>query len=696
MNLRPSGTASLIARTFGLRVPIGALALFGSFAACDEPLAGSTVAALLLLGRGLRAAARSHDAQRALGFQIDHLDTLLRAAQHDNATLKGRFAQAQHEAVQSARAAALDDNLRVLQRAQRKIVSCIQALSNGLDPETDPTRPLRSVAETFALVAHDVLDSSAPADRNITFDEDTVDLRELIDGVALLAAPIAASRQVRLQVCIDRSVAARILADRARLGQVIFNLLAYATEAASHGIVTLSARAESLNAGAQRIVIGINGAAASAANAESHASRSSAHPAVAKSADTREHPDLALARVIARKMNGDITILEGKRVGVCIALHAPFTIERHEWHAHSRERRWACVDLDSYADRQAICEALRKLGVATLPSDARPPVRIDFRFVEAGLAPSAHGERHLIAVTRDALPGGMREHNGNIELSLNPVSWTALRRICDTCGDVSGASSERAVPLHPRFHPVSRQPVVLVVDDNDVNRKVLARQLDVLGYRCVSTSSGEEALGVLGRERVDLLITDLQMPGMSGVELARHVHASSGVSGPTMPIVLLTANPDTQLSARDRALFGAILVKTFGLNALEAALERLHLAAPATVPLEKYDFTALDSLAAQGVDIDGLLRDWQQSMNDDLLHLDRHRASGDKQGTRRALHKLAGAVGIVGNHGLMNALQHASAAQEPIDDALLDGLVARIRAQMNDLGGRGSRRQSGK
>jgi CheY-like chemotaxis protein len=704
MNLRSSGTASLLARTFGLRVPIGALALFGSFAAYDEPLAGSTVAVLLLLARGLRAAAHSLDAQRVLERQIDDLCTLLRTAQQDNATLKTEFAQAQHEAAQTARAAELDGYHRVLRRAQRKIVLCARALSNGLDPETDTARPLHRAAETFALIAQDVLDDIAPAERDIVFDEDAVDLRELIDGVALLVAPVAACRQVRLQVCVDRSVAARVLADRARLGQVMFNLLVYTIEAAGQGVVTLSARAESLNAGAQRIVIGINGAAAaSAADAEARSPRSGAHPALMESVDVHEHPDLALARVIARRTGGDLTILEGKRVGVCIALHAPFTVERHEWPAQGHERRWACVDLESYADRQAICEPLRKLGIATLPSGAKPPVRIDYRFVEAGQAPSEHDEKRLIVVTRDALPGGMRDRDGIIELSLNPVSWTALRRICDARIEMAGVSSGRAVPLQAaQFNPASRRPGVLVVDDNDVNRKVLARQLDVLGFRCVSASSGEEALGVLGRESIDLLITDLQMPGMNGVELARRVRAATGASGRAVPIILLSANPDTQPSARDHALFDAILVKASGMNALGAALAQLlptlaqHVAAaPAATCLEQYDFTALDSLAAQGVDIDALLRDWQQSMRDDLDHLDHCRTSGDEQGTRRALHKLAGAVGIVGNRGLMNALQRASAAREPVDAALLDGLVERIGAQMNHLGSHGSHRQSG-
>ncbi|AUT72753.1 response regulator [Paraburkholderia hospita] len=698
MNPRPSGIASLLARTFGWRTSIGALGLFGSFAAWDEPLAGTTAAMLLLLARGLRTAARADEERRALMLEIDYLDASLREAQRDNAAHTAEFARSQEEAAQAVHAAAHDEHVDTLRLARRRIVPCVQALCERLDTDAGYANfgvgALRCAAETLALVAQDTLDDIPPADRDIVFDEDAVDLRELIDGVALLVAPVAARKPSRLQACIDRSVAACVLADRARLGQVVHNLLAYAIETAGAGVVTLATRAESLNAGAQRIVIGINGAASTSNDTHSRAPRLRGHQAIAEPADVREHPDLMLARVIARKMGGDITILESKSVGVCVALHAPFTIERHDWPVPEHERRFAVVDIEAYEDRVAICELLKKLGITTLPSDAHPPVRIDFRFAEAGQPPSPHGERRIIVVTRDALPGGMHERGGVIELSLNPLSWTALRRICGARGD---APAVRAVSVQAPARPSSGQPTILVTDDNEVNRKVLARQLDVLGYRCLVASSGDEALDVLSREAVDLLVTDLQMPGMSGVELARHVRATSGGSGSAVPIILLSANADAKLTRTERALFGATLVKTAGLSALDAALRRLL---PATsrhraARLERYDYTALDSLAEQGVDVGGLLRDWQQSMENDLVHLEERRASGDEPGVRRVLHKLAGAVGVVGNRGLVSALQRASDAQEPVDSVLIDGLVERMKAQMTELDGHGAQRRSG-
>jgi CheY-like chemotaxis protein len=699
MKLRSSDTASLLARTFGLRAPLGALALFGGFAAWDAPLAGTTAAVLLLLARCLRAAAQADDERRALRLEVDHLDASLRVAQQDNTALDAAFARFRDEAADAAH----DECAQWLRRAQSRLVPYLQALGDALeaDQASHFAGPLRCAAASLTLAAQDALDNTEPADRTIVFDEEAVDVRELIDGIALLVTPGATRKPLRLQVCIDRSVAARVLIDRARFGQVVLHLLAYAIDTAGVGVVTLAARAESLNMGAQRIVIGINGASRAADAAASQPRRARAYSAVAQAPDTREHPELALARVIARKMGGDITILEGRNVGVCVAFHAPLTIERHEWPVREHERRWAIVDIEAYEDRQAICELLKKLGVTTLPSDAKPPVPIDFRFADSR-KPSAHGEKLLIVVTRDMLPRGVRERDGITELSLNPLSWTALRQVCGA--RASALPVPHAVhaapvpaPVHAPVRASDAQPVVLIADDNEVNRKVLARQLDVLGYGRRVASSGDEALTLLGREPIDLLITDLQMPGMSGVELARHVKAAFGASGRALPMILLSANPDAKLTGDDRAMFGAVLIKTSGMSALKAALERL-LPASATAGaarLESHDFTTLDSLAEQGVDVDSLLCDWQRSMQSDLADLQQRRDAGDDDGTRRALHKLAGAVGIVGNRGLMNALQRASAAHDGVDTALLDGLVARMHAQMSELDRFGERRKLG-
>ncbi|MFH1034394.1 MAG: sigma-54 dependent transcriptional regulator [Pseudomonadota bacterium] len=80
-------------------------------------------------------------------------------------------------------------------------------------------------------------------------------------------------------------------------------------------------------------------------------------------------------------------------------------------------------------------------------------------------------------------------------------------------------------------------PTVLVVDDDPAILTVLEARLASAGLRVLLAKSGEEALGFLAGEAVDLVVSDQRMPGISGQDLFRQVH----VSRPEMPFILLTA-----------------------------------------------------------------------------------------------------------------------------------------------------------
>ena len=84
---------------------------------------------------------------------------------------------------------------------------------------------------------------------------------------------------------------------------------------------------------------------------------------------------------------------------------------------------------------------------------------------------------------------------------------------------------------------MSTPSTVLVVDDDAANRVTLERILDREGYRVIHAESGRAAMTVLRDERIDLLLTDLKMPGMSGIDLLR---AARKVD-PDVEVVVMTA-----------------------------------------------------------------------------------------------------------------------------------------------------------
>ena len=82
---------------------------------------------------------------------------------------------------------------------------------------------------------------------------------------------------------------------------------------------------------------------------------------------------------------------------------------------------------------------------------------------------------------------------------------------------------------------------VLHVDDDPMNLRVVEEILTAFGHTSVKTSSGEEALAALARETFDVVLMDIHMPGMGGIEAVERLRASNCPSRNT-PVIALTAD----------------------------------------------------------------------------------------------------------------------------------------------------------
>ena len=112
---------------------------------------------------------------------------------------------------------------------------------------------------------------------------------------------------------------------------------------------------------------------------------------------------------------------------------------------------------------------------------------------------------------------------------------------------------------------------VLIVDDENSYRAALAVMLREVGIPCMTAASGDEALQVLQERKVNAVIADLQMPGMSGLELLAKVH----VQHPNVVFLMATGADDVRIGV-EAMKRGAedYLVKPLDLDAVVAALER--------------------------------------------------------------------------------------------------------------------------
>ena len=119
----------------------------------------------------------------------------------------------------------------------------------------------------------------------------------------------------------------------------------------------------------------------------------------------------------------------------------------------------------------------------------------------------------------------------------------------------------------------SLPPAIVLVDDEPDVRIILRRLLASVadGYTIASVGTGADALAVIAARPVPLLITDYNMPGMSGVELAQRVKATS----PATMVVLITAYISAELEQRGKAAGAdSIVAKPFSLDQVEAIVRR--------------------------------------------------------------------------------------------------------------------------
>lgn len=117
--------------------------------------------------------------------------------------------------------------------------------------------------------------------------------------------------------------------------------------------------------------------------------------------------------------------------------------------------------------------------------------------------------------------------------------------------------------------PSTIAPRILLAEDDAGLRQSLAIGLKARGYAVETTQNGLFALELLAKKHFDVLLTDIVMPGMDGVELALQV----GDTHPQLPIVMMTGYPDERQRAVNlKALIAAVMPKPFSLDALDQTL----------------------------------------------------------------------------------------------------------------------------
>ena len=116
---------------------------------------------------------------------------------------------------------------------------------------------------------------------------------------------------------------------------------------------------------------------------------------------------------------------------------------------------------------------------------------------------------------------------------------------------------------------------IIVIDDQESIRRVVRRALELEGHEILEASEGEAGMALLARERVDLVITDIFMPGQDGIVTLREIRKRF----PALKVMIISGGDETGLMdlRRDAELLGAVssLSKPFDAKELIAAVRAI-------------------------------------------------------------------------------------------------------------------------
>lgn len=385
-------------------------------------------------------------------------------------------------------------------------------------------------------IISDILDFSKIESEQLKIEPREFSPREVMSHITANYLPLVVRKQLGLYCFVEPDVPQQLAGDPMRLQQVISNLLSNAIKFTDTGCIILHLKRDDdyLSISVRDTGVGIP--------AKEVVRLFDPFFQVGTGVQRNFQGTglgLAICEKLINMMDGDISVETepgmGSQFTIRIPLYGAQNLTPSMIEGLAGKRCWLAVRNASLA--QFIESLLMRHGVDVMAYDGQTPQPDDMLISDDELAQPWGGRGAIIFC---------RRHIG-IPLERAPGEWlhsvasphellALLGRIYRI--EVESAENSGALPSAESEIAANDDMMILVVDDHPINRRLLADQLGSLGYQCKTANDGVDALNVLSKNHIDIVLSDVNMPNMDGYRLTQRIRQL----GLTLPVVGVTAN----------------------------------------------------------------------------------------------------------------------------------------------------------